>query len=184
MNTANNQYWKGKDKEKIEYLSSLFRKQTRQCSACSSKVSTLATINAIFIGATILFINSQSMSTLAVFIKVLVIAMIGVFLLSLIIMIWHIDPNKMLKPNGSGKEIDDILINHRTIIGIKNYDTIEEYEEDISGLTHYRICHDIISQIYYLNRAILQMQCVIKISVILNIIGIKIFMLLFREVRF
>ena len=164
--------------EKINYLSSIFLKQTSEYDACSSKVSTLATINAIFIGATILFISSQNISLLAFHIKILVIFMIAAFLFSLIIMIWNIDSNKLVKPKMTSDEIEDVLPNHRAIIGIKNYRTVKEYEECISNLTNEKISQDIIKQIFYMNRTILRIGYIMKISVFLNTMGIIIFMIL------
>jgi len=175
-------YLKEDSKEKMDYFISLLSKQYLMYNACESKVNILATISAIFIGATIIFIDKKNIEQVfisdikTIILNIGMILMLILFILSLAIMIWYVGPDKVINFKWVKIKKSDFLPNHRAIYGIKEFKNVIEYKNYISTITLKNICDQIINQIYVMNKMIWKIQEVIMKTVILNIIGLFIFL--------
>jgi len=183
MEDLNKPHFAEDSKEKIDYFVSLTLKQFQMYNSCESKVNILATISAIFIGATIIFIDkgktlNQPSTICATIINVGMIIMLFLFIISLAIMIWFVGPDKFINPEWVKRKNNQFLPNHRAVYGINQFNNETEYKNYISTLTLKQICDQIITQIYVLNKMIWKIQGVIKKAVILNITGLIIFLLI------
>jgi len=173
---SENIYFAEDNKDKIDYFSSLLLKQYQMYNACEYKVNILATISAIFIGATIIFIDKNST---ILYLNIGIIFVLFSFIVSLAIMIWNVGPDKLINPNWVGIEDNKFLPNHRSIYGINDYKEMKDYKEYISTkLSLKDICEQIINQIFVMNKMIWKIQGIIKTAVTFNIIGLILFILI------
>jgi hypothetical protein len=180
MEIIANHYLKKDSQEKIDYLLNLVSKQNIMYDMCANKVSTLATISAIFIGAIIILISrggiidqtSNIDATALVLNKVIVLLPLLFFLISLAISIWYVGPDKIINPKWIKMKDVDFMPNHRAVYGIVQHNSIKGYKKYISTLTAKDICNHIIGQIYVLNEIIWSIQRKLILAVIFNLIGI------------
>ena len=141
------------DINKIHYLEGLVTKQLDLYNWCEEKVSTLATIDSILLGAAILFVEKiMKIGKSATCNDKIANAVIISFVLfplffSLAIALWHIRP-KMGKASNTGRP------NHRSSNGIRHFSNAIHYRESLS------------------NYNIWKNQKSIKIAVFLDIIGL------------
>jgi len=183
MGNLNEPYFAEDSKEKIDYFVSLTLKQLQMYNTCESKVNILATISAIFIGATIIFIDkgktlNQASTIYSTIFNIGIIIMLFLFIISLSIMIWFVGPDKFINPEWVKMKNNEFLPNHRAIYGINQFNNEIEYRNYISTLTLKQISDQIITQIYVLNKMIWKIQGLIKKAEILNITGLIIFILI------
>ena len=162
---------------RVHYLEDLVSKQLDLYNWCEEKVSTLATMDSILLGAATLLVE-RFMSvgadttwlnkTLNITMIVLVILPV---LVSLAISLWHIRP-KMGKLSNKGNP------NHRSSNGIRHYNTLEAYKNRVLTINDDEICNDLIKQIYGMNKNIWKNQRSIKIAVACDLIGLVGFLLM------
>jgi hypothetical protein len=178
-------YFEENNEKKMDYLLSLTNKQYQIYNVCENKVNIIATISAIFIGTTILFIDkgkyfNQTINTnlIILILDILILLMLVLFVISLAIMIWYVGPDKIINPKWINIKDTEFLPNHRAIYGIKEFNNIKKYSKYINKLTQENICNQIIKQVYVLNEMIWKMQKIINIAVLLNIIGLFLFILI------
>ena len=159
------------DINKIHYLEGLVTKQLDLYNWCEEKVSTLATIDSILLGAAILFVEKiMKIGKSATCNDKIANAVIISFVLfplffSLAIALWHIRP-KMGKASNTGRP------NHRSSNGIRHFSNAIHYRESLSKLTNNELIEDLTKQIYGMNYNIWKNQKSIKIAVFLDIIGL------------
>lgn len=157
--------------DRIHYLEGLVAKQLDLYNWCEEKVSTLATIDSILLGAATLFVEKIITidEVTSLFDKILCFALIASVLLplmiSLAIALWHIRP-KMGKSSNVGKP------NHRSSNGIRHFDNADDYRHKLYSLSDDEICEDLIKQIYGMNKNIWVNQKSIKCAVFLDLIGL------------
>lgn len=174
-------YFAENSEKKIDYLISITSKQYKMYNVCETKVNIIATISAIFIGATILFFDKrQALTTISItlILNISTILMLLLFIISLAIMIWYVGPDKIINPNWVKIKDYEFLPNHRAIYGIKKFNNIKKYKKYINKMTQENICDQIITQIFVLNEMNWKMQKVINIAVSLNIIGLLLFIII------
>ncbi len=156
---------------RVQYLEELVSKQLDLYNWCEEKVSTLATMDSILLGAATLVIERVLVvgteSTLHN--KILNVVMIVIVLLplfiSLAIALWHIRP-KMGKRSNKG------IPNHRSSNGIRHFASLEEYQHKVLSLSDDEICSDLIKQIYGMNNIIWKNQKSIKRAVAFDLFGL------------
>lgn len=158
-------------KERMYYLENLVSKQLDLYGWCEEKVSTLATIDSILIGAAIIFAEKvisidTNTNCYEKIINVIIITLVLLPLfVSLCIALWHIRP-KMGKASNTGTP------NHRSSNGIRHFENSKIYKKTILSLTDDRICDDLTKQIYGMNNNIWKNQQSIKIAVFFDLIGV------------
>jgi hypothetical protein len=167
----NEPYFAKNSNERLDYLLSLVSKQYEVYGVCESKVNALITISAIFIGATVIFIDKGTIISQAFNIVMILVALLP-FLISLGITIWYVGPEKSVNPKWRKVAQDGFFPNHRAVSGIIRFKSVEKYNEYLSKLTKEDICDQIISQIYVTNDIIWHIQKVIKVAAVFNIIGL------------
>lgn len=156
---------------RVHYLEDLVSKQLDLYNWCEEKVSTLATIDSILLGAATLFIEKVLVvgETAKPLNKILNVVMIIIVLLplfiSLAIALWHIRP-KMGKRSNKGRP------NHRSSNGIRHFADVSEYQEKLLNMSDEVICDDLIKQIYGMNNNIWRNQRSIKKAVVFDLIGL------------
>lgn len=153
--------------QKIAYLENLVTKQLDLYSWCEEKVSTLATIDSILLGAATIFIDnfvhvSDENRTISI---ILILLVLVPLFASLSIALWHIRP-KMGKASNYGRP------NHRSSNGIRHYKDADEYRKVISNLSKDELYEDLARQIYGMNQNIWKNQQSIKNAVFCDLIGI------------
>lgn len=172
--------------DKIHYFEGLISKQLNLYTWCEEKVSTLATINAIMLTAAMLFaervkdniaLNEKPVISIFDYIIsyvtshfhiTMVLFMVLPIFISLAITLWHIIP-KM----SSGKFVSpqDNPI-HRSVVGIRSFDTWQKYKDYLDTLTEDKIFEQMVRQIYGMNKNIWKNQLSIKWAVRLDLIGL------------
>lgn len=170
------QRYLGDTEKKIEYLESIVSKQLDLYNWCEEKVSTLATIDSILLGAATLFldkiiIKEDNISHFNFIMNV--IFSVGLLLplfISLTIALWHIRP-KMGKASNSGRP------NHRSSNGIRHFENAATYGRLFDRISDKDLCEDLSRQIYGMNNNIWKNQQSIKLAVIFDIIGLLDFFL-------
>lgn len=156
---------------RVRYLEDLVSKQLDLYNWCEEKVSTLATIDSILLGAATIFIEKVIVvgETATLVNKILNVVMIAVVLLplfiSLAIALWHIRP-KMGKRSNKGRP------NHRSSNGIRHFTNASEYQSKLLSMSDDEICDDLIKQIYGMNTNIWRNQRSIKKAVVFDLIGL------------
>ena len=156
---------------RVHYLEDLVSKQLDLYNWCEEKVSTLATIDSILLGAATLFIERVIVvgENATIVNKLLNIIMIVIVLLplfiSLAIALWHIRP-KMGKTSNKGNP------NHRSSNGIRHFKDASEYQNRLLSMSDDEICGDLIKQIYGMNNNIWRNQKSIKKAVIFDLVGL------------
>jgi len=122
MENINKPYFAEDNEKRMDYFLSLNLKQYQMYNLCESKVNIIATISAIFIGATIIFIdktkaiNKESIIDLYTsFLNIGIILMLLVFITSLTIMIWYVGPDKWINPKWVGIKDSGFIPNHRAV---------------------------------------------------------------------
>jgi hypothetical protein len=156
---------------RVHYLEDLVSKQLDLYNWCEEKVSTLATIDSILLGAATLFIEKVLVvgETATLLNKILNVIMIIIVLLplfiSLAIALWHIRP-KMGKRSNKGRP------NHRSSNGIRHFTDASEYQKKLLSMSDEEICEDLIKQIYGMNNNIWRNQRSIKKAVVFDMIGL------------
>lgn len=171
QNTSNLEDLLKDDTNKIHYLESLVTKQLDLYNWCEEKVSTLATIDSILLGAAILFIEkvmnigaSATCCDKIINILIILLVLIPLFF-SLAIALWHIRP-KMGNASNTGRP------NHRSSNGIRHFMNATHYGESFGKLTNDEIIEDLTKQIYGMNNNIWKNQQSIKTAVLLDVIGL------------
>ncbi|MDE7372436.1 MAG: hypothetical protein K2N18_00035 [Clostridia bacterium] len=156
---------------RIHYLEDLVSKQLDLYNWCEEKVSTLATIDSILLGAATLFIEkvlvvgeSATLLNKIINVVMIVIVLLPLFI-SLAIALWHIRP-KMGKRSNKGRP------NHRSSNGIRHFTDVSEYQKKLLNMSDEEICEDLIKQIYGMNNNIWRNQSSIKMAVVFDLIGL------------
>lgn len=166
----------GDTEKKIEYLESIVFKQLDLYNWCEEKVSTLATIDSILLGAATLFldkiiiIEDKISSFNSIMNIVISVGLLLPLFISLAIALWHIRP-KMGKASNSGRP------NHRSSNGIRHFDSSIAYGKIFDRISDKDLCEDLVRQIYGMNNNIWKNQQSIKLAVIFDIIGLLDFFL-------
>jgi len=180
--TTSNAYFSDDNKDKIEYLESIASKQLDLYNWFEAKVSTLATINSILLGASTLFIDKNKIIHDAIWATIINVGMILIFLLplsiSLAIALWHI------RPKMSSGKANSSRNNHRSSNGIIKFKSKDEYKEYLAKLTAKEICEDISNQIYGMNHNIWESQSSIKKAVLFDLIGLVGFIVIITYIIF
>ncbi len=160
---------------KIEYLESLVTKQLDLYNWCEEKVSTLATIDSVLLGAATIFIDkliSFDGNTCWVRWIINISLAVGILLplfISMTIALSHIRP-KMGNASNSGRP------NHRSANGIRHF-TKEQYRQVFDEISDEELCEDLSRQIYGMNNNIWKNQKSIKWAVNCDIVGLVVFFL-------
>lgn len=153
--------------QKTAYLENLVTKQLDLYSWCEEKVSTLATIDSILLGAATIFIDhfvdvNEVNRTISI---ILILLVLLPLFISLSIALWHIRP-KMGRASNYGRP------NHRSSNGIRHYKDADEYRKIILNLSEEELYEDLTRQIYGMNQNIWKNQQSIKSAVFCDLIGI------------
>jgi len=168
--------------QRINYLEGLVSKQLDLYTWCEEKVTTLATIDSILLAGATLFVvsvksgifsNRVSNTTLNAFLNfqernftfTMVLLMILPVFISLGITLWHVIPKMNSRATPSH------VHNHRTVNGIRKNRDIQEYKELIDKITEDEIYHDLVRQVYGMNKNIWKNQKSIKTAVFFDLIG-------------
>lgn len=159
----------------IHYLEGIVSKQLELYNWCEEKVSILATIDSILIGAAIVFIdklktvpNPQTVNTVNWVTFWTAIAILSPLFISLGIVLWRIRP-KMGKQSNYGRP------NHRSSNGIRHNSNSSTYRDLLDRLSYNEIHEDLARQIYGMNNNIWVDQLSIKAAVIFDLIGLVVF---------
>lgn len=170
------QRYLGDTEKKIEYLESIVSKQLDLYNWCEEKVSTLATIDSILLGAATLFLDKiiiiEDNITQFNFLMNIIfsVGLLFPLFISLTIALWHIRP-KMGKASNSGRP------NHRSSNGIRHFENAAAYGRLFDRISDKDLCEDLSRQIYGMNNNIWKNQQSIKLAVIFDIIGLLDFFL-------
>lgn len=163
--------------DRIHYLEGLVAKQLDLYNWCEEKVSTLATIDSILLGAATLFIEKiiSVEETVNISDRIMRLALVSSVLIplmgSLVIALWHIRP-KMGKTSNVGRP------NHRSSNGIRHFSNVDDYKKKIYSMPDNEICEDLIKQIYGMNRNIWINQKSIKGAVLFDLVGLVGFLMM------
>lgn len=172
--------------QKIDYLESIAARQLDLYAWCEDKVGTLATINSVLLaGATLLVGHVKNGSfpvrTADTIVNQIRIAIEGnfavittfgllLFFMSLGIALYHVIP-KMYSGASSSR-----LRNHRSVVGINKYKTVEEYKERLDTMSEEDLYDDLVRQIYGVNKHIWRNQRSIRVAVYLDLAGLLVFL--------
>ena len=164
--------------DKIEYFEGIVSKQLDLYIWCEEKVNTLATINAIMLTAATFFVEytesnvstqADGVSYIGVHFKlIMILIMVLPIFISLAITLFHVIP-KMRSRNFVSPKDNPI---HRSVVGIRSFETWQKYKNYLDKLTEDNIYEQIVRQIYGMNKNIWKNQLSIKWAVIFDIFGL------------
>lgn len=156
---------------RVNYLEELVSKQLNLYNWCEEKVSTLATMDSILLGAAtliadhIIIVGPEATKMNRVLNGVIIGLVLLPLIISLAISLWHIRP-KMGKQSNTGTP------SHRSSNGIRHFSNWEEYQKRLYSISDAEICNDLIKQIYGMNGNIWKNQKSIKAAVAFDLIGL------------
>jgi len=166
------------NEEKLQYLEGLVSKQLDLYDWCEAKVSTLATIDAILVGAATVFFDKVKLQSAVPSIWIhlgnagMVICLLFPLFLSLALSIWHI------RPKMSSGKANANRPNHRSSNGIRQFKNKEEYGAYLTTLTYKDLCEDLSNQIFGMNHNIWENRNLIDKAVKLDLIGLSSFLII------